>query len=204
MPVMDGFELCKRIKKNLAHSHIPVILLTAKTTLQSKIEGLDIGADAYLEKPFSPEHLRVQIANLLSNRDNIKQHFANSPVTHIKSIAHSKADEMFLEKLNTIICDNIQNKDLDVELIANLMNMSKPTLFRKIKAISNLTLNELVTITRLKAAATLLEEGIYKVYEIANMVGYSSQSHLGRNFLKHFGTTPTEYQQSKHRIKVDL
>jgi AraC-like DNA-binding protein len=105
--------------------------------------------------------------------------------------------------LNTIICDNIQNKDLDVELIANLMNMSKPTLFRKIKAISNLTLNELVTITRLKAAATLLEEGTYKVYEIANMVGYNSQSHLGRNFLKHFGTTPTEYQQSRHKIYID-
>jgi ligand-binding sensor domain-containing protein/signal transduction histidine kinase/DNA-binding response OmpR family regulator len=203
MPVMDGFDLCRSIKKDLAHSHIPVILLTAKTTLQSKIEGLDIGADAYLEKPFSPEHLQVQIASLLGNRDKIKQHFASSPVTHIKTIAHSKADEKFLEKLNTIICDNIQNKDLDVELIANLMNMSKPTLFRKIKAISNLTLNELVTITRLKAAATLLEEGTYKVYEIANMVGYNSQSHLGRNFLKHFGTTPTEYQQSRHKIYID-
>ncbi|WP_158828603.1 hybrid sensor histidine kinase/response regulator transcription factor [Mucilaginibacter lacusdianchii] len=204
MPVMDGFELCKKIKTNLAYSHIPIVLLTAKSTLQNKIEGLDIGADAYLEKPFSPDYLLVQIANLLSNREKIKEHFASSPVTSIKSIAHSKADEKFLEKLNAIICENIQNTDLDVELIASLMNMSRPTLFRKIKAVSNLTLNELVNITRLKAAANLLEEGTYKIYEIANMVGYNSQSQLGRNFLKHFGTTPTDYQQNKQKVRVNL
>jgi AraC-like DNA-binding protein len=82
------------------------------------------------------------------------------------------------------------------------MNMSKPTLYRKIKAISNLTINELINITRLKAAAKLLEDGDYKIYEVANMVGYSSQSHLGRNFLKQFGTTPTEYQQNKKNQKI--
>jgi len=84
-----------------------------------------------------------------------------------------------------------------VEQVANLMNMSKPTLYRKVKAISNLTINELINITRLKAAVRLLEEADYKIYEVAAMVGYSSQSHLGRNFLKQFGTTPTEYQQAR-------
>ena len=97
MPVMDGFELCKIIKTSFDYSHIPVILLTAKNTLQSKIEGLELGADAYIEKPFSPEHLQVQIANLLTNRNKIKEYFANSPLVHLKSIAYSKEDENFLE-----------------------------------------------------------------------------------------------------------
>jgi ligand-binding sensor domain-containing protein/signal transduction histidine kinase/AraC-like DNA-binding protein len=202
MPVIDGFELCKRIKTNFDYSHIPIILLTAKNTLQSKIEGLEVGADAYIEKPFSPEHLQVQIANLLINRNKIKDHFASSPLANIKTMAYSKPDESFLDKLNAVINHNIQNPDLDVEHIANLMNMSKPTLYRKVKAISNLTINELINITRLKAAAKLLEDGDYKVYEVANMVGYSSQSHLGRNFLKQFGTTPTEYQQNKRNSKI--
>ncbi|WP_183561382.1 hybrid sensor histidine kinase/response regulator transcription factor [Mucilaginibacter sp. SP1R1] len=202
MPVMDGFELCKKIKTNFDYSHIPIILLTAKNTLQSKIEGLEVGADAYIEKPFSPEHLQVQIANLLTNRSKIKEHFASSPLANINTMAYSKPDESFLDKLNAAINKNIQNPDLDVEHIANLMNMSKPTLYRKVKAISNLTINELINITRLKAAAKLLEDGDYKIYEVANMVGYSSQSHLGRNFLKQFGTTPTEYQQNKRNLKT--
>src|SRR6187399_548751 len=107
MPVMDGFRLCREIKTNVDHSHIPVILLTAKNTLQSKIEGLEYGADAYIEKPFSPEYLHVQIANLLINRNKIKEHFANSPLAHIKSMAYSKADEEFLEELNNMIYTNI-------------------------------------------------------------------------------------------------
>ena len=123
-------------------------------------------------------------------------------MAHINTMAYSKPDESFLDKLNFVIYKNIQDPELDVEHIANFMNMSKPTLYRKVKAISNLTINELVNITRLKAAAKLLEEGDYKIYEVANMVGYSSQSHLGRNFLKQFGTTPTEYQQNKRAKKV--
>ncbi|WP_147322001.1 hybrid sensor histidine kinase/response regulator transcription factor [Mucilaginibacter conchicola] len=197
MPVMDGFELCKVVKTNFDHSHIPIILLTAKNTLQSKIEGLEVGADAYIEKPFSPEHLQVQIANLLINRNKIKDYFASTPQALLKSMAYSAPDESFLDKLNSVIFKHIQDTELDVEQVANFMNMSKPTLYRKVKAISNLTINELINITRLKAAARLLEEADYKIYEVAAMVGYSSQSHLGRNFLKQFGTTPTEYQQAK-------
>lgn len=203
MPEMDGYELCKIIKTNFSHSHIPVILLTAKNTLQSKIEGLEMGADAYIEKPFSPEYLRVQIANLLSNRNKIKEYFANSPLVHIKSIAYSKADEEFLEKLNSAIYQNLENAELDVEHLAKIMNMSRPTLYRKIKEISDLTPNELINITRLKKAAELLAEGNYKIYEVAEMVGYHSQNNFGRNFLKQFGMTPTEYTSIKHTERKD-
>jgi two-component system cell cycle response regulator len=200
MPVMDGFELCETIKASFEHGHIPVILLTAKNTLQSKIEGLELGADAYVEKPFSPEYLQAQVASLLKNRDKIKHYFSNSPLAHIKTIAHSKSDELFLEKLNDMILKNLNNKDLDVEHLADMMNMSRPTLYRKIKSISNLTPNELINLARLKKAAELLNEGMLKIYEISELVGYSSQTHFGRNFLKQFGMSPSDYVagQSQH------
>jgi two-component system, cell cycle response regulator len=193
MPVMDGYELCRNIKSNFEYSHIPVILLTAKNTLQSKIEGLEMGADAYIEKPFSPEHLQVQIANLLSNRNKIREYFASSPMVHINTMAYSKADEQFLEKLNEAIFENIENIELSVDQLADFMNMSRATLYRKIKAISDLTPNELINVTRLKKAAELLAEQEYKVYEVAEMTGFGSQTNFGRNFTKQFGISPTEY-----------
>ena len=201
MPVMDGFELCRLIKSNFEYSHIPVILLTAKNTIQSKIEGLELGADAYIEKPFSKDHLQAQIASLLSNRNMIREYFASSPLVHIKSMAHSKADERFLETLNDTIYKNIEDPELDVEKLAGIMNMSRITLYRKIKAISDLTPIELINISRLKRAAKLLAEGDYKIYEISYMVGFSSQSNFARNFLKQFEMTPTEYMNSKHPEK---
>jgi len=199
MPVIDGLELCKQIKTNFEYSHIPVILLTAKNTLQSKIEGLETGADAYIDKPFSPEYLQVQIANLLSNRAKIREYFVSSPLVHIKSMAHSKPDEVFLDKVNEAIYANLEDAELDVEKLARLMNMSKPTLYRKIKSISDLTPNELINITRLKKAAELLVEGKYKIYEVADMTGYGSQTNFGRNFLKQFGMTPTDYLNMKQK-----
>ncbi|MGN6292994.1 MAG: response regulator transcription factor [Chitinophagaceae bacterium] len=201
MPVMDGYELCRNIKSNFEYSHIPVILLTAKNTLQSKIEGLEMGADAYIEKPFSPEHLQVQIANLLSNRNKIREFFASSPLVHINTMAYSKADEQFLEELNEAIYQNIENMELSVDQLADFMNMSRATLYRKIKAISNLTPNELINITRLKKAAELLAEHDYKVYEVAEMTGFSSQTHFGRNFTKQFGISPMEYMALKKAEK---
>jgi len=186
------FQLCREIKTNIDYSHIPVILLTAKNTLHSKIEGLEHGADAYIEKPFSPQYLYVQISNLLINRNKIKEHFANSPLAHIKSMAYSKADEEFLEELNNVIYANIENADLDVEQLAKKMNMSRPTFYRKIKVVSDLTPNELINLARLKKAAELLAEGNYKIYEVANMVGYNSQTNFGRSFLKQFGITPRD------------
>ncbi|WP_134090416.1 response regulator [Olivibacter sp. XZL3] len=200
MPVMDGYALCETVKSTVEYCHIPIILLTAKNTLQSKIQGLEFGADAYVEKPFSPEYLQVQIANLLANRNKLREYFASSPLVHIKTMAHSKSDELFLEKLNDLIQQKLENPGLDVEHLADSMCMSRPTLYRKIKAISNLTPNELINVARLKKAAELLAEGGLKIYEIAERVGYSSQTHFGRNFHKQFGVSPSEYvEQLKHR-----
>ena len=204
MPEMDGFELCKKIKSNFEFSHIPVILLTAKNTIKSKVAGLELGADAYIEKPFSKEYLLAQIASLIANRSMIREYFASSPLVHIKSMAHSKADERFLELLNETIYKNIEDEQLDVEKLARLLTMSRITLYRKIKAISNLTPVELINITRLKKAAELLAEGDYKIYEVADMVGFSSQSNFARNFHKQFNMTPTDYMHSKQTEKKKI
>ncbi|MEA5404665.1 response regulator [Arcicella sp. DC2W] len=201
MPVMDGFELCKKIKSNFEFSHIPVILLTAKNAIQAKVEGLELGADAYIEKPFSKEYLQAQIASLLNNRNIIREYFANSPLIHIKSMAHSRADELFLETLHDTINKNIEDTDLDVEKLAEIMNMSRITLYRKIKAISVLTPIELINITRLKKAAELLAQGNHRIFEVSYMVGFSSQSNFARNFQKQFNVTPTEYMNSKQLEK---
>jgi DNA-binding response OmpR family regulator len=193
MPKMDGFELCHQIKSNFELSHIPIILLTAKNTLQSKIEGLKSGADVYIEKPFSPEHLNAQIFSLLNNRNKIKEYFAKSPLAQFSSVAHSKMDEEFIERLHTMIRENITDWNLDVEKLAVKMNMSRPTLYRKIKSISNLSPNEMINLTRLKKAAELISLGNTRMNEIAEIVGYHSLTQFGRNFLKQFNMTPTDY-----------
>jgi len=134
---------------------------------------------------------------LISNRNKIKDYFANSPLVHIKSMAYSRADEVFLEHLHEVIQKNLENTELDVEHLAKMMNVSRPTLYRKIKAISDLTPNELIHVSRLKRAAELLATTDFKVYEVADMVGYHSQNNFGRSFLKQFGMPPTEYQKIK-------
>lgn len=193
MPVMDGFALLKEVKTDIEFSHIPVILLTAKNTMQSRLEGLELGADAYIEKPFSTNLLIVQISNLLSNRDNIRKFYFKSPMANMKSMAYTKADEGFLEKLNEIINEHISNTELDVNMIADLMHLSRPTLYRKIRAISDLTPNDLIKISRLKKAAELLLQGNMKIYEISEAVGFSSQSYFWSAFIKQFGVSPSKY-----------
>lgn len=193
MPEMDGFELCKIIKSTIAYTHIPVIILTAKNTLQSKIEGIEIGADAYIEKPFSPKYLKVQVATLLQNRNKLRQYFVNTPLVHINTTVHNKVEEAFRDKINRLIHENMDNIDLNVDHLASMMNMSRATLYRKIAEVSNLSPNDLIKETRLKYAASLLAEEEYKVYEVSEKVGFGSYRQFSRNFHKQFGMYPSDY-----------
>ncbi|HLT89248.1 MAG TPA: response regulator [Sphingobacterium sp.] len=195
MPEMDGFEVCKTIKSNLKNSHIPIILLTAKNSLNAKIEGLEIGADAYIEKPFSPEYLRAQIHSLLLNRNKVKEFFISSPFVHVNTTNIHKSDEAFLERIYEVIQQHLADPNLDVEKLADLMNMSRPTLYRKIKSISDVSPNELINMARLKKATELLIQHDYKIFEVSYLVGFSSQTHFGRNFHKYYGMSPSEYVQ---------
>lgn len=197
MPQMDGFELCRIIKSDVELSHLPCILLTAKNTLQARLQGLELGADVYIEKPFSPKHLKIQISNLLENRNKIKNYFANSPIAQLKTIAHTKADEKFLETVNRIIEEHLQEHELDVDRLARYLNMSRPTFYRKINAISDLTPNDLINLTRLKKAARLMSDG-HNINEVSEMVGYNSPKIFSKNFEKQFGVMPSEYI-SNHR-----
>ena len=196
MPGIDGFELCKKIKSNVEYCHIPIILLTSKNTYKAHIEGLEVGADAYIQKPFSSELLQVQIANLLKNRLKIKEHFASSPFDDVGTMAHSKTDEAFLKKLDEYIRINIKDPNIDIDKLAEHMHMSRTTFYRKIKSLSSLSPKELVDITRLKKAAGLIAENDFSLSEISRMVGYSSQSLFSRNFQKYFKMSPMQYQNS--------
>lgn len=202
MPVKDGIELCKQIKEDPKTNHVPVILLTAKSALNAKIEGLEAGADAYISKPFSMDHLQVQISNLLENRRTILGHYSNSPLAHLKSLSLSEADQDFLSKLDKIIEENLMDPNLNVEYLAERMNMSRSTLYRKIKEMSDLSPNEVINISRLKKAAYLLKTTNEKIFEIAEKVGYRSQTSFGRNFQKQFGMTPSDFINSKKEIKI--
>lgn len=199
MPGIDGFELCRKIKSNVEYCHIPIILLTSKNTYAAHIEGLEVGADAYIQKPFSSELLQVQIANLLKNRRKIKDHFASSPFDDVGVMAHSKTDEAFLRKLDEYIRDNIKDPNIDIDMLAEHMYMSRTTFYRKIKSLSSLSPKELIDITRLKKAASLIAENEFSLFEISKKVGYSSQSLFTRNFQKYFKMTPVEYFNSLPR-----
>ena len=199
MPGIDGFELCRLIKSNVEYCHIPIILLTSKNTYKAHIEGLEVGADAYIQKPFSSELLQVQIANLLKNRRKIKDHFASSPFDDVGVMAHSKTDEAFLKKLDDYIRVNMKDPNIDIDMLAEHMFMSRTTFYRKIKSLSSLSPKELIDITRLKKAAGLIADNEFSLYEISKMVGYSSQSLFSRNFQKYFKMSAVEYLNSLPR-----
>lgn len=178
MPVMDGFELCKTIKSDLNYSHIPIILLTAKTNIQSKIEGMELGADAYIEKPFSVKYLQACASNLIQNREKLRQAFAESPFIAANTMALTKADEEFIKRLNEVIQINYGNPEFSMDDMADNLNMSRSNFYRKIKGVLDLSPNEFLRLERLKKAAQLLKEGENRVNEICYMVGFNSPSYL--------------------------
>ena len=193
MPQMDGFELCKTIKSDLSYSHIPVVLLTAKTNIQSKIEGLELGADAYIEKPFSVEYLLANISSLIHNREKLRQTFAKSPFVAANTMALTKADEEFIWKLNDIIQANLHNPEFSMEDMADALKMGRSSFYRKIKGVLDLSPNEYLRLERLKQAAQLLKEGKSRVNEICYTVGFNSPSYFSKCFLKQFGVLPKDF-----------
>ena len=193
MPVMDGFQLCKMIKSELNYSHIPVILLTAKTNIQSKIEGMELGADAYLEKPFSVEYLQACASNLIQNREKLRKAFAQSPFVAANTMALTKADEEFIKRLNEVIHSNMTNPEFSMDDMADSLNMSRSNFYRKIKGVLDLSPNEYLRLERLKMAAQLLREGESRINEICYMVGFNSPSYFSKCFQKQFGVSPKDF-----------
>lgn len=193
MPVMDGFELCRTIKSNIGYSHIPVVLLTAKTNVQSKIEGMELGADSYIEKPFSSSYLLAVVANLINSREKLRREFANSPYAEVSTMALSKADEEFIKKLDEIIQANLANQEFNIYDMADSFNMSRSSFYRKVQVVLDLTPKEYLRVERLKRAAQLLKSKEYRINEICYMVGFNTSSYFTKCFLKQFGVLPKDF-----------
>ena len=197
MPRMDGVEFCKALRADQSISHIPFILLTAKTDTNSKIEGMDCGADAYIEKPFSVQYLEACIKNLLDLRNLLRQKFSKMPLVPLNSIANNSMDNKFLTRINEIIEQNFSNSELSVDFLAEELCISRSGLFAKIKTLANVTPNELIQIVRLKKAAALLSENKYRINEIYYMVGFNNPSYFAKCFQKQFGIKPGEFVNGK-------
>lgn len=193
MPEMDGASFCKKVRQSQEFSHIPFIMLTAKTDNDSKAEGMNCGADAYIEKPFSMKYLEACIRNLIEMRRLLQSKFSHTPLEPITEIAPTPVDNDFLVRMNAIIEENISNVDLNVTFLAAQMGVSRSSLFAKIKGLADVTPNEMIQLIRLKKAARLLQEHRYRVNEVAYMVGFSSPSYFSKCFTKQFGVKPAEF-----------
>lgn len=199
MPKMDGLEFCDYVKSNVNFSHIPIILLTAKTTLQAKIHGLQSGADAYIEKPFSPILLQTSVENLLKTREHLQAVFTQSPYALINSMGVTEADRGFLDKLREITENNMEETDFDIDKMANGLNMSRSSLHRKMKGLLDMTPNDYIRLERLKKAAVLLKEGNYKINEVCYMVGFNTPSYFAKCFQKQFGVLPKDFVNAAYK-----
>lgn len=193
MPIMDGIELCKKVKTDARTSHIPVVLLTARTALTFKYEGLETGADDYITKPFSARYLKLRVKNLIDQRKNIQEHFKREAICDPGSITLTSVDEKILKKAVDYIVENIANPKLSVTRISEHVGLSRVHFYRKIKALSNQTAVEFIRNVRLKRAATLLSQNKLSVKEVRNMVGFEDADYFRECFKEQFGVTPSEY-----------
>ncbi|MEL7598961.1 MAG: two-component regulator propeller domain-containing protein [Proteiniphilum sp.] len=193
MPEMNGFELCSHVKNTFEYCHIPIILLTAKNDIESKIDGLTAGAEVYIEKPFSYEYLLAQIRTILNNRMMERKAFLQRPSLPVQQTGMNKADEEFLEKVMNIITGNITDPDFGVEKLSELVYMSRSSLHRKIKALTDITPTDFIRVIRLKKAAELIRERNYRTNEVCYLVGINSPTYFNKLFQKQFNMTPKEY-----------
>ena len=193
MPIMDGCELCNKIKSDSDLSHVPVILLTAAVGVENRIESLESGADGYIEKPFPIELLMSNITNLFRNKEISYKQFISKPLTHYNSVTASKVDQDYMDKVHEFIMKHISEPDLNIENLTMQIGTSKSSLYRKLKANTGLSINEYIRLCRLKQAAELLSSQKYKINEVAFMTGFSSPSYFATCFLKQFNITPSEF-----------
>lgn len=193
MPGMNGFELCRQIKTNIQTSHIPVVLLTARADIESRIEGLENGGDVYIEKPFLPEYLRAQIHSLIENRERLRRIWAGKPLEPLEAVAVTRADGVFMARIQEFIEKHMADSTFSVEDIAQELCMSRSGFFAKVKGVSGMTPNDFIRLARLKEAARLFSEGETRVSEVCFRVGFTSPSYFAKCFQHQFGMSPTDF-----------
>ena len=197
MPQMNGLELVQKLKNDVRTSHIPVILLTAKAAPDEKLEGLSIGADDYLLKPFDGKELRVRVNNLIESRKRLREIYGSEPAILPKDMKLGELDRNFIESAIEAIKENMSDEKFGVEELSRIVGMSKPSLNRKLRAILNKSSNQFIQSVRLEAGASLLEDNILTVSEIASHTGFSSPAYFIKCFRDQYGVTPGNY----HKVK---
>jgi DNA-binding response OmpR family regulator len=200
MPVMDGYELCNEIKTNEKTNHIPFILLTAKAETKDKLEGLQTGADDYLVKPFNPDELRIRVRNLIKIRKQMRDKFRSEMLIKPTEIIVPSAPNQFLEKLTSIIEENLENDKFSIEVLCEEIGMSRAQLHRKVKAITNQTTTEIIRNFRLQRAADLIIQEAGNMAEIAYKVGFNSQAYFNKSFQELFGCSPTAFKEQNKTL----
>lgn len=204
MPVMDGFECCRILKEDLKTCHIPIILLTALTGDEDVMKGIELGADDYIMKPFNPEILRTKVKCLIKNRMELKQIYTKlimPSVTGNESQEENTKtvtiEDPFITQILNIVNENLQNPEFNVKKLAEMLNMSQPTLYRRVKQLTNFTIIELIRGVRLKRSAELLRTHKYNVQEVAEMVGYNDIPTFRKHFVDFYGTTPSTFNSKE-------
>lgn len=204
MPVMNGIDMCKKIKEDMRTSHIPIILLTAKDSIENKEEGYDSGADSYLTKPFSAKLLKIRVHNLLESRKQLAKHIIekmkgnkSNPIENSSSNTLGRLDDIFLKRFTNIVEANIDKNILDMPFIADKMHISHSTLYRKIKALTGMSGNELIRKIKLKNSLRLLIEEGYNVSEAAYSSGFNDLGYFRNCFKEEYGMLPSEYIRQK-------
>ena len=194
MPGMDGYELCSRIKGDLQLSHIPVVLVTAKVAVESQVEGLHKGADAYVTKPFQPAYLLALVKSLLDNREKLHRQLGSVTTTEeLAPEALSPRDAAFMQELYELMEKELANADLDIVRMTEMMKMSRTKFYYKVKGLTGENPSVFFKRYKLNRAADLLKEGKYNMSEIAWMTGFNTLSHFSTSFKKQFGVPPSEY-----------
>lgn len=193
MPVMDGIKLCKNVKQNIRTCHIPVIILSAKTDIKDQMEGLQMGADDYIPKPFSLAILTTKIQNMMRTRRRMLERYAKSLEVEPEKITFNAMDEALLKRAMAIVEKNMDNIEFSTDEFAREMNMSRSNLHLKLKAITGESTIDFIRKIRFNEAAKLLKDGRYTVAEVSTMVGFNTPSYFATSFKKYFGCLPTEY-----------
>ncbi|MEQ9289614.1 MAG: two-component regulator propeller domain-containing protein [Cyclobacteriaceae bacterium] len=193
MPVMDGVQVCKTLKKDPKTKHIPIILLTAKSTFAQKIRGLRYGADDYITKPFSITELNIRIANLMQSQESIKKRLHKEEFLTDENLDKSSADEQLLDKLVQLVKERMADENISVSVLGEELGMSRVHLYRKIKQLTGASPVELIRKIRLNAAALLLKQNNYNINEICYKTGFQDSGYFRKCFKKQFGVSPSEY-----------
>jgi signal transduction histidine kinase/DNA-binding response OmpR family regulator/streptogramin lyase len=197
MPEIDGYQLCKKVKEDNRTSHIPVILLTAKSDDLSHIEGIQLGADIYLGKPFKPAILMSHVKNLIKSRKKLKELFANRLNLEPSEVEAVSFNEEFIKRAILFVEENLENDDFSIDELATQLNMSRSTFYRKLKALTGISGSDFIRMIKLKRSAQLLKTGEYTVSMAAYNAGFNDLKHFRKSFQKQFGITPSEYMKQK-------